>query len=624
MLQSICVYYSLDESQLLPETKHELLPKEIRHARAMLHTTNQKIIIYSDEDLKPLWFKFESSGILIPTMLTLWRCPYLAKGRIIYTPLHVLEIIQGGADLMIPGCFAPYPDLHKGDVVVYCSIPEQIPIGVGLVLVSETKSLERSMKGKAAQTVHTLGDTLVSAYKNELAITPELAFDYSLPYGAQAEDLTTKVAELSTEDQEQAEESEQNQQNGEENFEKKQPEEQSAGDELDQEQVQEQTEIQESTEDAESDGEGEKLSTAEVDEVFKTALLQTVFKSIDDGAIIQTPISASQLLGSHVLVNLPLTPLQQQHLQLSIKKTSWKKATKFFKAMEKEGLLKTKDHKDDLMIVSLAGLEHPLLQKYEPYEVVKKKKTGPSQPTTPKSDGQLVAIELWKPHSAAVPFFNVCAAKAPEKFSGGLYYDTDGLKIRLVWYINQQKLVNPKDKKTIIADDILVGAFGLPKQAALNDALRVVGRDKIVTMLQKQCTPFHIIYDPKDPVLQQFKDAKGALAAEDVARALKPAKGGVPHIVVATERRGGNKTVTTVTGLEAFGIDAVDFAEELRKACAGSTSVNNVKQGANEIKSVLVQGPQVKAVETSLQKRGVRPTWITVNDKVGGGKKGKK
>lgn len=36
--------------------------------------------------------------------------------------------------------------------------------------------------------------------------------------------------------------------------------------------------------------------------------------------------------------------------------------------------------------------------------------------------------------------------------------------------------------------------------------------------------------------------------------------------------RQGRKTVTVVSGLEAFGIDVDDFAEELRKLCAGSAS----------------------------------------------------
>lgn len=41
---------------------------------------------------------------------------------------------------------------------------------------------------------------------------------------------------------------------------------------------------------------------------------------------------------------------------------------------------------------------------------------------------------------------------------------------------------------------------------------------------------------------------------------------------MAVKTRQGRKTVTIVSGLETFGIDVEDFAEELRKLCAGSAS----------------------------------------------------
>jgi translation initiation factor 2D len=49
-------------------------------------------------------------------------------------------------------------------------------------------------------------------------------------------------------------------------------------------------------------------------------------------------------------------------------------------------------------------------------------------------------------------------------------------------------------------------------------------------------------------------------------------KGALQPIVMGIKIRQGRKTVTVVSGLEAFGIDVDDFAEELRKLCAGSAS----------------------------------------------------
>lgn len=92
----------------------------------------------------------------------------MANDKSLNTPLNVLPVIQGGADLMIPGCFPPYPDLVKGQPVIYLSYPEKIPLGVGVVLVNQTCNLTRDIKGKAAQTIHTLDDTLVSQFKTKL------------------------------------------------------------------------------------------------------------------------------------------------------------------------------------------------------------------------------------------------------------------------------------------------------------------------------------------------------------------------------------------------------------------------------------------------------------------------
>lgn len=613
MFQQVCQYYKIDESKLTPEAKHELIPKEIRHARAILYGTQTKIVIYTDVEGKPLWFKFEESGILVPTMITLWKCPYIANGRIIYTPLQVLEAIQGGADLMIPGCFPPYPDLIRGEVVIYVSIPENIPLGAGMVLVDKTATLSRDMKGKAAQTVHTLGDSLVLPYRTELTITPDVSFSYDLPYIVEGSGDSTIDSNTTENVNEQPTTSLENQVSS--------------------------TDISDATpeptttrqEDAnvldighnEEDDEDDKikLSTQEIDEIFKLALIQSIFKSIDDGSRIDLPISGSKMLDGHVLANLPYIG-GESHSQLNIKKTSWKKATKFFKAMEKEGLLKTKDSKDDLLIQSLAGLEHPLLQNFEPYRVYKSKASSTASTPKPSSSKSkptsLVGLELWKPHSSAVLFFDCCAPKFPVQ----QYYDSDDIKQRLVYYINEKKMVNPKDKRGIVVDDVLARAFGLQKQIIANPNAQFVGRDKIVTLLKHQCTPFHIIYSLADPAIQQYvHDDK--VATSDVIRAFKPSKGPIPTVLINTERRGGNKTVTLVSGLEAFDIDPSEFAEALRKVCAGSTSVNNIKQGS-ELKSVLVQGPQVRAIETALLKRGLKPSWIEIKDKVGGGKKGKK
>ena len=49
-------------------------------------------------------------------------------------------------------------------------------------------------------------------------------------------------------------------------------------------------------------------------------------------------------------------------------------------------------------------------------------------------------------------------------------------------------------------------------------------------------------------------------------------KGTLQPITLTVKTRQGRKTVTHVTGLETFSIDVDEFADELRKVCAGSAS----------------------------------------------------
>lgn len=49
-------------------------------------------------------------------------------------------------------------------------------------------------------------------------------------------------------------------------------------------------------------------------------------------------------------------------------------------------------------------------------------------------------------------------------------------------------------------------------------------------------------------------------------------KGALQPINLSVKTRQGRKVVTIITGVEAFGVNATEFAEELRRVCAGSAS----------------------------------------------------
>ncbi|KIK64967.1 hypothetical protein GYMLUDRAFT_258511 [Collybiopsis luxurians FD-317 M1] len=88
--------------------------------------------------------------------------------------------------------------------------------------------------------------------------------------------------------------------------------------------------------------------------------------------------------------------------------------------------------------------------------------------------------------------------------------------------------------------------------------------------------------------------------------------------------RQGRKASTLITGFEPFGkviggMEPEDLAEDLRKICAGATSVSPIpgKSAANAGMEVLVQGKQSKVVVDYLIGKGVPKKWIEVKDLVG-------
>jgi translation initiation factor 2D len=84
-------------------------------------------------------------------------------------------------------------------------------------------------------------------------------------------------------------------------------------------------------------------------------------------------------------------------------------------------------------------------------------------------------------------------------------------------------------------------------------------------------------------------------------------------ISVVAKVRQGRRATTCVTGFESFQVEAEDLADELRKACASSTSINPLP-GKAAGQEVMVQGKQLKEVTDLLIAKGVPKQWIEVKD----------
>jgi translation initiation factor 2D len=127
----------------------------------------------------------------------------------------------------------------------------------------------------------------------------------------------------------------------------------------------------------------------------------------------------------------------------------------------------------------------------------------------------------------------------------------------------------------------------------------------------------HIVSLPRDKLLDRLLESSSSYYTITTATESQTRKGKPPKVHIVMEKRQGRKTVTRFWGLEAFFINPNELAEELRNTCATSASVGAMLTSTPKqpLMEVMIQGPQVNAVIDALEKRGVKKTFMLLEDK---------
>lgn len=563
--------------------------------------TGEKGIFYIDLDGVPLWFTIRSAqdktDLMIPTVFTLWKVPFLLPRIATWKP--VLAKLMDGADLMLPGTVPPFPhNARKGSLV--CVVDAEnpsVPLAVGQCILPLFEiDVVRGRTGKAVLIDTVVEDEIFHISKHDVGIPADLSDLMEIPYDEEptaaateesAEDGTAEDASVLSETAEpdttasdslEAEEAHTETVDINDRFSREgTPAPEDVSQQL------QNVSLDDPNSDPSSDSKPETgessspdISTDDIDHAFKRALMQSLFKI--SKSPIDLPIPSSTFMSEYVLNNLPI-----YHPSVTIKKTSWKKASKFLKMMEKEKLLKVKEKGGDVSIVSLAGSENESVARFELFKVAKK----PSDKKADDSSGissatTLTVTQFWKPKSAAGDFFKAMGQPMNS------YYQGAELGKLLQEYVAREKISDPKRPKDVVIDYTLRSALGGPGVSGKTS----VPRASLAQMLQANCQPFHTVTrDGEDPTQVALH------------------KGMPPSITVTQEKRNRNKMATVITGLEPYRIDIYSLADDLKIACAGSATINPVKEGSQEME-VMVQGPQYDAVVNLLVKRGVKPQWI--------------
>ena len=322
------------------------------------------------------------------------------------------------------------------------------------------------------------------------------------------------------------------------------------------------------------------------------------------------------VISNFVLPYLPIvTPSQAASLHL--KKTSFKNAKKFIKALDKKKLIKSKDRDGGECVVQDIDFDDEAFTSFVPYRLPKKDTPGAesggggggkaiaaggSSPADDSVGQKLTKINLLRPKEQLSPIFE--ASNASVK---ALYLPAE-LRPIIAAYIESENLISNSNKRLVNLNPILANAvFGgnssLDREVIAKGS---VPRDALFDRILQSCSPFWAI-----------------LRNDETRETVKAKAGKSPKIQIVLETRSGNKVVTKTSGVEVFHISPQPLAEELQKACASSTSVSQLMGSSpkNPVMEILVQGPQKDVVLKALEKRGVNRQWVEVVDKTKGKKK---
>jgi translation initiation factor 2D len=321
------------------------------------------------------------------------------------------------------------------------------------------------------------------------------------------------------------------------------------------------------------------------------------------------PLSQSHIMSQLIQPFLPTyTPARTASLQ--IKKSSWKNLRKFVRQLDKQQVVKCKDRDGNEVVILDIDWKDRQIEAFVPYRLPKKDapsaastngKTAASS-TGESSVGQkLKLVSVLRPKEKLAPIFH--ASKADPR---GLYTPAE-LKQILLAYVETENLIDSRNKRLVKINPQIADAL-LGSSAADNAALSsgTIPRDALAERMVAASSPFHAI-------LRNDADISDT----------KPKAGAPPKIQITLETRSGNKTVSKVHGLEPYHIAPQPLADELRKTCAGSTSVDKLQGSSpkNPVMEVMIQGPQKDAIIKALEKRGVHKNWVEVVDKTKGKKK---
>lgn len=489
----------------------------------------------------PVFFELEKC--LYPTVYTLWHYPHVLPTFTTWPP--VLQKLAGGADLMLPGVVVPLsglPEVKKGDCCAVKVVSNRAPMAVGTATMSSAEMRSLGMKGRGVSVLHT--------YMDSLWAFGDKSGPPSIP------DMDTEGVEAMYGEEEEDDEATEG--------DEEEPCPNSDGDKATDAPCPGIQELsladREEGEHGKEEGEDLRSPQEQMDALLLQCFLQALKSKVKKSEL---PLLTSSFLRIHMFSCCP------SGKQLDIKKSSYKKLSKFLQCMQQQhSLVRVKELSKGVESIVEVDWKNPELRSFR----------TPKDPGIEEASVEVGGADGEKPYHPPeiTTLYSVSSRLEPlfqdAKKRKGTVLQPAEVRAIITDYVKRNELVDENNKNYVIINPILCDC--LLEKSEYQEVEALKWDDLFSRTLYKMQHCHQLVFPGQPPIVK---------------------KGHIEPIDISVASRGSNKKVTMIKNLEVYGLDPMAVSVALQHRVQASSALNPVP-GSKDRVLVQIQGNQVQQV----------------------------
>lgn len=526
---------------LSAEELSELVPnkEELKVVKVYAHKGDAVILYVLHKN--PVFFELEKN--IYPTVYTLWRYPNALPAFTTW-PAVVQKLI-GGADLMLPGVVVPasgLPGVKQGDSCSVTVVGSRTPVAVGIATMSSAEMCSVGMKGKGVSVLHTYMDYIWAfGDKSIPPSTPDVDNDglvmkaeenkgkedgcqeeacVDTDCNQDTEPLSCRVQELSI-----------------------------TGSDEDNRENQEMT----------LDPEDQRTPQEQMDALLLQCFLHALKSKVKKADL---PLLTSTFLRLHMFSCCP------RGQKIDIKKSSYKKLSKFLQTMQQQkNLVHVKELTKGVDSIVDVDWKNPELRSF----CVPEESNVEEAPMEIQREGENSyqppeVTTLYSVSTRLEPLF-----RDANKRKGTALQPAE-VRTLITEYVKRNELVDENNKNFVIVNPILCDC--LLEKSEYQDVVALKWDDLFDRTLNRMQQCHQLVFPGQSPIIK---------------------KGQIEPIDISVASRGSNKKVTQIKNLELYGLNPTDVSSALQHRVQASAVLHPVP-GTKDKVLVQIQGNQILQV----------------------------